>query len=55
MINMDPEDDEDSSQLHALFEFDLGYISVPTRKFNKVKDLFLANFKNEIDVNCTIH
>lgn len=39
--------------MHALFEFDLGYISVPTRKYNKLRDLFLLNFKNETDLNCT--
>jgi hypothetical protein len=53
MINMDPEDDEDSSELHALFEFDLGFISVPTRKFDRLKGLFLSRFKNETDINCT--
>ncbi len=40
-IKMDTEDEEDTSTLHALFEFDLGYISIPPRKFKKVKDLFI--------------
>ena len=39
-ILMDSEDAEDTTTLHALFEFDLGYISVPPRKFEKVKNLF---------------
>jgi hypothetical protein len=41
MIDMDSVDDEDSNYIHALFEFDLGYISIPTRKFIKMRDYFL--------------
>lgn len=41
MIDMDSVDDEDSNYIHALFEFDLGYISIPTRKFIKMRDNFL--------------